>query len=236
MSAGHSPLASADRSPLVPTAAAFVGGGDWYRSTVLRDASEVCHAARRSRYGHPEGDHGDRRAAAARQLRHQRSRGRPRLRCPHAGRTLGPAIDRGRRGCSWTTSLGRRADRLARQGVPRRRDAAARRCRGGVERLPAPGPPSDRRTARCKCGRACRCGCECRTLPRPSPTRTRRSSPTVARNSGISRRSSGAREAAAPVRPSPLATDPRWHRTPRFPPCPGPELQPVCPWQRMVRS
>jgi hypothetical protein len=147
-----------------------------------------------------------------------------------------PAIDRGRRGCSWTTSLGRRADRLARQGVPRRRDAAARRCRGGVERLPAPGPPSDRRTARCKCGRACRCGCECRTLPRPSPTRTRRSSPTVARNSGISRRSSGAREAAAPVRPSPLATDPRWHRTPRFPPCPGPELQPVCPWQRMVCS
>jgi hypothetical protein len=28
---------------LVPTAAAFAGGGDWYRSTGLRDAGEVCH-------------------------------------------------------------------------------------------------------------------------------------------------------------------------------------------------
>jgi hypothetical protein len=43
-------LASADRSPLVPTAAAFVGGGDWYRSTVLWDASEICHAARGSQH------------------------------------------------------------------------------------------------------------------------------------------------------------------------------------------
>src|SRR5262249_7366430 len=30
-----------------------------------------------------------------------------------------------------------------------------------------------------------------------------------------------------PLRPSRLATDPRWHRTPRFPPWPGSELQPV---------
>ncbi len=33
----------------------FVGGGDWYRSTGLRDASEVCHAARGS-HRFPEGD------------------------------------------------------------------------------------------------------------------------------------------------------------------------------------
>jgi Taurine catabolism dioxygenase TauD, TfdA family len=65
---------------LVPTAAAFVGGGDWYWSTGLRDASEVCHAARGSRHRYPEGDHGERRAAAARQLRHRRSRGCRRLR------------------------------------------------------------------------------------------------------------------------------------------------------------
>jgi hypothetical protein len=52
-------LASADRAPLVSTAAAFVSGGDWYRSTVLRHAGEVCDAARGSRRQRPEGNHGE---------------------------------------------------------------------------------------------------------------------------------------------------------------------------------
>jgi hypothetical protein len=56
---GISQLGSADRSLLVPTATAFAGG-DWYRSTVLGDAIEVCHAARGSQHGCPEGDHGER--------------------------------------------------------------------------------------------------------------------------------------------------------------------------------
>jgi len=146
-------LASADRSPLVPTAAAFVGGGDWYRSTLVRDASDVCHAARGSRHRYPESDHDERRAADARQLRHQRSRVRDYAILTLVARLDLPSIEGGAAAVG-RPRLGRPADRLARQGVPRGQDAAARRCRGGVERLPTPGPPSDRRAARCKCGRA----------------------------------------------------------------------------------
>ena len=66
----------------------------------------------------------------------------------------GLAIDRSGAAPVWTTSTGApggascAARRLARTGY------RCRRRRGGVERLPAPDPPSDRRAARCKCGRA----------------------------------------------------------------------------------
>jgi hypothetical protein len=108
--------------------------------------------ARGSRHRYPEGDYPDRRAAAARELRNQRSRRFARLPDHHAGRTLRPAIDRGGAAAVERPRLAHRADRLARQGVPPGRDAAARRCRGGVEHLPTPSPPGDRRAARCKCG------------------------------------------------------------------------------------
>ena len=66
----------------------------------------------------------------------------------------GLAIDRSGAAPVWMTSTGApggvscAARRLARTGY------RCRRRRGGVERLRAPDPPSDRRSARCKCGRA----------------------------------------------------------------------------------